>query len=180
MNYISDIKKSPIERLHFTFEHFAADLAERLASDGPADAEQSLLTEEMKVGCTLGLLHCLDRPHRLAESWVRFSIYSDLTRQMRWESLHHSSASVCSTRALRSLVRVSRHRWLYPSGHRKPDTENEPRQLLDSPSIIRCVFRLHFGLRRYQILSPTIEPAQPVRCVAASTGEESRQFRNGS
>jgi RNA polymerase sigma factor (sigma-70 family) len=66
VNYILDVKKSPVERLHFTFERFADDLAEGLASDGPTDAERSLLTEEVKVGCTLGMLQCLDRSHRLA------------------------------------------------------------------------------------------------------------------
>ena len=65
-NYILDVKKSPVERMHFTFERFGADLAEGLSSDGPTDAERSLLTEEVKVGCTLGMLQCLDRPHRLA------------------------------------------------------------------------------------------------------------------
>ena len=66
VNYILDIKKSPVERLHLTFERFADDLVDGLASDGPAGAERSLLTEEVKVGCTLGMLQCLDRPHRLA------------------------------------------------------------------------------------------------------------------
>jgi len=65
-NYILDVKKSPVERLHLTFERFADDLLDGLSSDGPADAERSLLTEEVKVGCTLGMLQCLDRPHRLA------------------------------------------------------------------------------------------------------------------
>ena len=66
VNYILDVKKSPVERLQLTFERFAADLEEGLSSDGPADAERSLLTEEVKIGCTLGMLQCLDRPHRLA------------------------------------------------------------------------------------------------------------------
>jgi RNA polymerase sigma factor (sigma-70 family) len=66
VNYILDVKKSPVERMHLTFERFAADLAEGLSSSGPSEAERSLLTEEVKVGCTLGMLQCLDRPHRLA------------------------------------------------------------------------------------------------------------------
>ena len=66
VNYILDVKKSPVERLHLTFERFADDLAEGLSSDGPTDADRSLLTEEVKIGCTLGMLQCLDRPHRLA------------------------------------------------------------------------------------------------------------------
>ena len=66
VNYILDVKKSPIEQMHLNFERFAEDLAEGLSLDGPADAQRSLLTEEVKLGCTLGMLQCLDRPHRLA------------------------------------------------------------------------------------------------------------------
>ena len=66
VNYILDVKKSPVERMHLTFERFAEDLADGLSSDGPAAAERSLLTEEVKIGCTLGMIQCLDRPHRLA------------------------------------------------------------------------------------------------------------------
>ena len=66
VNYILDLKKSPVERMNLTFERFADDLADGLSSDGPADAERSALTEEVKIGCTLGMLQCLDRPHRLA------------------------------------------------------------------------------------------------------------------
>jgi RNA polymerase sigma factor (sigma-70 family) len=66
VNYILDVKKSAVERLHLTFERFADDLLDGLSSEGPADAERSLLTEEVKVGCTLAMLQCLDRPHRQA------------------------------------------------------------------------------------------------------------------
>src|SRR5438094_3714963 len=66
VNYILDVKKSPVERLYLTFDTFADDLAEGLSTDGPMDAERSLLVEEGKIGCTLGMLQCLDRPHRLA------------------------------------------------------------------------------------------------------------------
>jgi len=66
VNYILDVKKSAVEQMHLTFERFADDLADGLSSAGPADAERSVLTEEVKIGCTLGMLQCLDRPHRLA------------------------------------------------------------------------------------------------------------------
>jgi RNA polymerase sigma factor (sigma-70 family) len=66
VNYILDVKKSPVERMHLTFERFGDDLVDGLSSDGPTDSERSLLTEEVKIGCTLGMLQCLDRPHRLA------------------------------------------------------------------------------------------------------------------
>jgi len=66
VNYILDVKKSPIERMELNFQAFADDLADGLSSDGPTDAERSLLIEEVKIGCTLGMLQCLDRSHRLA------------------------------------------------------------------------------------------------------------------
>jgi RNA polymerase sigma factor (sigma-70 family) len=66
VNYVLDVKKSPVERMHLTFERFAEDLADGLSSEGPAETEQSVLIEEVKVGCTLAMLQCLDRPHRLA------------------------------------------------------------------------------------------------------------------
>ena len=65
-NYILDAKKSAVERLHLSFERFAEDLTRGLSEEAFAEAEQSLLIEEVKVGCTLGMLQCLDRPHRLA------------------------------------------------------------------------------------------------------------------
>ena len=66
VNYILDTKKSAIERLHLSFERFAEDLVGGLAPEAPNDAEDSLLIEEVKVGCSLAMLQCLDRPHRAA------------------------------------------------------------------------------------------------------------------
>ena len=66
VNYILDVQKSPVENMHLSFDRFAGDLAEGLSADGPMDGERSLLTEQVKIGCTLGMLQCLDRPHRLA------------------------------------------------------------------------------------------------------------------
>jgi RNA polymerase sigma factor (sigma-70 family) len=66
VNYILDVRKSPVERLHLSFERFAEDLTGGLGLEAPAETEYSLLIEEVKVACTLGMLQCLDRPHRLA------------------------------------------------------------------------------------------------------------------
>jgi RNA polymerase sigma factor (sigma-70 family) len=66
VNYILDVKKSPVERLHLSFEQFAEDLTTGLSLQAPEETERSLLIEEVKVGCTFGMLQCLDRPHRLA------------------------------------------------------------------------------------------------------------------
>jgi RNA polymerase sigma factor (sigma-70 family) len=66
VNYILDTKKSGIERLHMSFGRFAEDLEKGLQPIAPADSEQSVLIEEVKVGCSLAMLQCLDRPHRAA------------------------------------------------------------------------------------------------------------------
>ena len=66
VNYILDVKKSAVERLNLSFERFADDLTDGLSLEAPAETERSLLIEEVKVGCTLAMLQCLDRPHRLA------------------------------------------------------------------------------------------------------------------
>ena len=66
VNYLLDVKKSPLEQVRLNFQRFGDDLVEGLSSGGPTDSERSLLVEEVKIGCTLGMLQCLDRPHRLA------------------------------------------------------------------------------------------------------------------
>lgn len=65
-NYLLDVKKSCVERESLRFDSFAADLHDGLSDDGPADDVRSLLVEEVRLGCTLAMLQCLDRPHRLA------------------------------------------------------------------------------------------------------------------
>lgn len=102
VNYILDVKKSPIERMHLNFQGFADDLVEGLSSEGPADAERTLLVEEVKIGCTLGMLQCLDRHHRLAyvlgeildlsgpEAADALGISSDLFRKR----LQHARAAI--------------------------------------------------------------------------------------
>ena len=66
VNYILDVKKSAIERLNLSFERFADDLDRGLEASSVADIEQSLLIEEVKVGCSMAMLQCLDRSHRAA------------------------------------------------------------------------------------------------------------------
>jgi RNA polymerase sigma factor (sigma-70 family) len=66
VNYILDVRKSAVERLHLSFERMAQDLTRGLDMEAAAETERSLLIEEVKVGCTLAMLQCLDRPHRLA------------------------------------------------------------------------------------------------------------------
>jgi RNA polymerase sigma factor (sigma-70 family) len=66
VNHILDVKKSAIEQLHLTFERFADDLTGGLEPASAEDMDRSLLIDDVKVGCSLAMLQCLDRPHRLA------------------------------------------------------------------------------------------------------------------
>jgi RNA polymerase sigma factor (sigma-70 family) len=66
VNYILDVKKSAVERLHMSFESMSENLTEGLDLAAPSETEESLLIEEVKIGCSMGMLQCLDRPHRIA------------------------------------------------------------------------------------------------------------------
>jgi RNA polymerase sigma factor (sigma-70 family) len=66
VNYVLDVKKSAVERMRLSFEQFAEDITQGISSDAPSETEQSLLIEEVKIGCTFGMLQCLDREQRLA------------------------------------------------------------------------------------------------------------------
>lgn len=65
-NVILNRRKGRVEREELTFRQFGEDLAEGLAEADPDRSDAGLLAEEVKLGCTLGMLLCLDRPHRLA------------------------------------------------------------------------------------------------------------------
>ena len=66
-NALLSLKKQRMEGQGLTFEAFAEDLMNGLsdASSKPSP-EDSVLLEEVKIGCTLALLLCLDRDHRMA------------------------------------------------------------------------------------------------------------------
>jgi RNA polymerase sigma factor (sigma-70 family) len=63
VRHLLDRKKSRVEAVAMSFERFGADLLDGLAAP---EAEDPLLVEEVKLGCTLAMLTCLDREHRLA------------------------------------------------------------------------------------------------------------------
>lgn len=68
-NRFLSMVRSPAERMAMTFDEFSADLAKPplAASEQQApDVDAALLAEEVKISCTLAMLLCLDRGHRLA------------------------------------------------------------------------------------------------------------------
>lgn len=68
-NALLNLRKQRLERQPLDFDSFAEDLSQGL-SDQSWDTEDnlsdSLLMEEVKIGCTLAMLQCLDREQRLA------------------------------------------------------------------------------------------------------------------
>lgn len=69
VNYLLTTRKRRAEREELTFERFAEQLDQGLAPESPGPAvevEQRLLLDEVKIGCSQGMLLCLDRDHRLA------------------------------------------------------------------------------------------------------------------
>ncbi len=63
-NALLNFRKSRLEHEAYDFERFGRELDQGL-SESPS-IEKELLIEEIKIGCTLGMLTCLDRNHRLA------------------------------------------------------------------------------------------------------------------
>jgi len=68
-SYLIKARQSRLERQHYTFERFGAELDAGLSDEAlqmESEVETTLLLEEIKIGCTLAMLLCLDRPQRLA------------------------------------------------------------------------------------------------------------------
>ncbi len=63
VRHLLDQRKMRVEALGLDFDRFAADLMDGLA---PPQAEDPLAATEVKLGCTLAMLTCLDREHRVA------------------------------------------------------------------------------------------------------------------
>ena len=68
-NTLLTLKKKRMEEKVITFDEFAEDLSQGLSDNSirtECDPDEQLLLEEVKVGCTMAMLMCLDRKHRLA------------------------------------------------------------------------------------------------------------------
>lgn len=68
VNVLLSLRQQRMERQALSFEEFGDDLAAGLgdAAAGRSSPEDALLLEEVKIGCTQGMLLCLDRDHRMA------------------------------------------------------------------------------------------------------------------
>ena len=69
VNYLLTTRKRQAEAHTMTFAEFGKDLYDGLSDTlqtSAVAAEQALLVKEIKIGCTQGMLLCLDRDHRIA------------------------------------------------------------------------------------------------------------------
>ena len=70
VNHVLNVRKSPMEQQGVTFSEMGRELEESPDRDLPdptsVPVDLPLLVEEAKVGCTMAMLMCLDRPQRLA------------------------------------------------------------------------------------------------------------------
>ena len=96
VRHVLDRKKSRVEALALNFERFGADLLDGLAAEPDPDP---VLAEEVKRGCTLAMLTCLDRDHRLA------FVLSDV-----FDLSHEEAADLCSVSQEVYRQRLSRAR----------------------------------------------------------------------
>lgn len=70
-NTLLTLRKQRMERRTISFEALGEDLARGLSDEALTagqEADRELLLEEVKIGCTMAMLLCLDRNHRLAYS----------------------------------------------------------------------------------------------------------------
>jgi RNA polymerase sigma factor (sigma-70 family) len=100
VNHLLDRKRSAVERLEHTFGTFADDLHDGLAPVAPnAGPELDLLAREVKHGCTLALLCCLDREARVA--YVLGEVFGVSSGEGAW---------ICETTEAAYRKRLSRAR----------------------------------------------------------------------
>jgi RNA polymerase sigma factor (sigma-70 family) len=96
VRHLLDRRKSRVEELAMSFERFGADLLDGLATPESPDP---VMVEEVKLGCTLAMLTCLDREHRLA--YVLGEVF-DLS--------HRDAAELCAITEDAYRQRLSRAR----------------------------------------------------------------------
>jgi RNA polymerase sigma factor (sigma-70 family) len=100
VNHLLDRKHSTVERARLSFTAFAEDLRTGLEPAAPnADPELDLLAREVKHGCTLALLTCLDREQRV--TYVLGEVFGVSSSEGAW---------ICSTSEAAYRKRLSRAR----------------------------------------------------------------------
>lgn len=66
VNYLLTARKAASKHAGLTFDVFALDLENGLIDDNIVSAEDHLLLNELRITCTMAMLLCLDKHHRMA------------------------------------------------------------------------------------------------------------------
>ena len=82
VNHLLDRKRSAVERYEMTFGAFADDLHSGLTPAPDNSPELDLLAREVKHGCTLAMLTCLDRDARVV--YVLGEVFGVSSRDGAW------------------------------------------------------------------------------------------------
>jgi RNA polymerase sigma factor (sigma-70 family) len=98
-NHILNWRQSRVEQESLNFRRYGEQLTEGLTDPDTIRPDAGLLVEEVKLGCTLGMLLCLDRDHRLAY------VLSDV-----FDVPSSDAAYICDTTAAAFRKRASRAR----------------------------------------------------------------------
>ena len=99
VNHLLDRKRSAVERYEMSFAMFADDLHDGLTAAPDNSADLDLLAREVKHGCTLAMLTCLDREARVA--YVLGEVFGVSARDGAW---------ICETSEAAYRQRLSRAR----------------------------------------------------------------------
>lgn len=142
VNHLLSTRRRHMEHQGWTFDAFADDLAaglDRHEPAEPASPADRLLAEEVKVGCTLGMLQCLDRPQRVAYILGEvFQLPSD------------TGAAICDTTPAAYRKRLSRARTKVRA------FVAEHCGIVNPDAACRCTRRLQVAIR-----AGRIDPAAP-------------------
>ena len=136
-NHLLTTRKRRAEREELTFARFGEQLDAGLAPEAPGTdevVEQRFLAEEVKLGCTHGMLLCLDRDHRLAY------ILGDVFRLKSPEAADIAGVSAATFRKRLSRARTRLHGFM----ERKCGLVNP-----DAPC--RCALRVDHAVRTGRI-----------------------------
>jgi RNA polymerase sigma factor (sigma-70 family) len=66
VNHLLNLKRTTLEKTFVSFDAFAEDLSNFKVHSAYGLPDQGLMEKEIKVGCTLAMLQCLDRDLRMA------------------------------------------------------------------------------------------------------------------
>ncbi len=145
VNHLLDRRRSGLEREQPTFEAFAEDLATGLADPNPALApDAELLAEEVKLGCTLAMLSCLDRDLRVA--WILGEVFELSSQDGAW---------VCDITPAAYRKRLSRAR------QRLRGFVEGNCGLVNPANSCRCRRRIHAAVRSGRVRPDALRFADP-------------------